>query len=97
MEKLGKKGLALLLCAGLGASMLTGCGKKAEAAAMFTYNGEAVDNNVATFLFRLQEASFDTSYGNMFAPTGKPSRMSSRRRWRSFWWRRITRRITRSR
>ena len=89
MEKLGKKGLALLLCAGLGASMLTGCGKKAEAAAMFTYNGEAVDNNVATFLFRLQEASFD--------PTGKPSRMSSRRRWRSFWWRRITRRITRSR
>ena len=67
MEKLGKKGLALLLCAGLGASMLTGCGKKAEAAAMFTYNGEAVDNNVATFLFRLQEASFDTSYGNMFA------------------------------
>ena len=67
MEKLGKKGLALLLCAGLGASMLTCCGKKAEAAAMFTYNGEAVDNNVATFLFRLQEASFDTSYGNMFA------------------------------
>ena len=47
--------------------LAAGCGKKAEAAAMFTYNGEAVDNNVATFLFRLQEASFDTSYGNMFA------------------------------
>jgi len=67
MNKLGKRSLALLLCAGLGASMLTGCGKKAEAADMFTYNGEAVDNNVAAFLFRLQEASFDEVYGEMLA------------------------------
>lgn len=66
MGRFGKKGLALLLCAGLGASMLTGCGKKAEAA-MFTYNGEAVDNKVATFLFRMTEASFDETYGQMFA------------------------------
>lgn len=67
MNKFGKRSLALLLCAGLGASMLTGCGKKAAAADMFTYNGEAVDNKVATLLFRLQEASFDEVYGNMFA------------------------------
>lgn len=66
MGRFGKKGLALLLCAGLGASLLTGCGKKAEAA-MFTYNGEAVDNKVATFYFRMNEASFDESYGQMFA------------------------------
>lgn len=68
MGTYGKKGLALLLCAGLSVSALTGCGKKTEAApAIFTYNKEAVDNEVATFLFRMQEASFDEIYGNMFA------------------------------
>lgn len=67
MNKFGKRSLALLLCAGLGASMLTGCGKKAEAASIFTYNGQEVDNKVAVLLFRLQEATFDEVYGNMFA------------------------------
>lgn len=67
MNRFGKRSLALLLCAGLGASMLTGCGKKAEASPVFTYNGEAVDQKMTTFLFRMQEASFDEVYGNMFA------------------------------
>lgn len=67
MNKFGKKSLALLLCAALGASVLTGCGKKADAAPIFTYNGEAVDNKTVTLFFRLQQAAFDESYGPMFA------------------------------
>lgn len=66
MNTMLKKGMALALCAAMGAGMLTGCGKKTEAA-MVTFEGEAVDNDLVTFLFRYQEAAFDESYGSMFS------------------------------
>lgn len=66
MNRMWKRGLAVALCAAMGAGMLTGCGKKTQAA-MVTFDGEAVDNDLVTFLFRYQEAAFDESYGSMFS------------------------------
>jgi hypothetical protein len=68
MAKVWKRGMALALGLCLGAVSLGGCSKKAaQAAPIYTMNGEAVDADLTNFLFRYQQSEFDTTYGQMFS------------------------------
>ncbi len=62
-----KKGAALVLGLCLSVSALSGCSKKAAQAAVYTMNGKEVDGDLTNFLFRLQQAQFEESYGQLFA------------------------------
>ena len=63
MRNTWKKALALCLGVCLGASALAGCGKKANAAPIVTFEGEKIDNDLFTFMFRYEEGQFDEIYG----------------------------------
>ena len=68
MAKVWKRGMALALGLCLGAASLGGCSKKAaQAAPIYTMNGEAVDADLTNFLFRYQQSEFESTYGQMFA------------------------------
>ena len=67
MRKSWMKGAALVLAAVMCASALSGCSKKAEAKPVYTFNGEAVDEDLTTFLLRYSQAGIDETYGTMFS------------------------------
>ncbi len=67
MRKSWMKGAALVLAAVMCASALGGCAKKAEAKPVYTFNGEAVDADLTTFLLRYSQAGVDETYGTMFS------------------------------
>ena len=68
MAKVWKRGMALALGLCLGAASLGGCSKKAaQAAPIYTMNGEAVDADLTNFLFRYQQSEFESTYGQMFS------------------------------
>ena len=67
MRKVWKKGTALLLAASMCALALCGCSKKAEAKPVYTFNGEAVDADLTTFMLRYAQSEIDTGYGSMFS------------------------------
>ena len=66
MSKFWKRGAALVLAGVLCAAGLSGCSKKTEAKAVYTFNGEKVDAGLTNFLFRYQQARMDSAYGDMF-------------------------------
>ena len=67
MRNLWKKGVALVAAAAMCASVLGGCAKKAEAKPVYTFNGEAVNEDLTTFLMRNSQAGIDETYGAMFS------------------------------
>lgn len=67
MKKLWMKGVALAAAAAMCASVLGGCAKKAEAKPVYTFNGEAVDEDLTTFMMRNSQAGIDETYGAMFS------------------------------
>ena len=72
MQSSVKRGLALVLCAGLATSLMTGCGKKNDdaAAVAVKVNDQTVDADVANFIVRYEQAKFESNMGGLFQAFG---------------------------
>ena len=72
MQSSVKRGLALVLCAGLATSLMTGCGKKDDdaAAVAVKVNDQTVDADVANFIVRYEQAKFESNMGGLFQAFG---------------------------
>ena len=74
MHSFAKRGLAAAMCAGMVISLVSGCGKKddsaAEAAVAVKVNEQTVDENVAKFIVRYEQAKFESTSGQFLQMFG---------------------------